>query len=266
VSFHEYLQEDPQCRQLAVGAVAAVGPLLPDPDPGPVTAQLDAWAFELAGRMPLPWNLHEAMDALNDFLFRDLGFKGDPEGYEDPENAVLPSVLARRKGLPLTLSILWIDLARRLGLDAVGVGLPGHFIVGLRLEPGLLLYDPFHGGRAVGEERAAQLVRSATGGRVAFEPGMLSPVTHRAILYRLLRNLYVRFARTQSWDDALWAATHMILIHPAEAQPYRDRTFVRIQRGELDEALRDLKDALRLSPKGDAELEGWLEKFKRNSA
>ena len=118
MSLLEYLQEDPACRDLAAGAVHAVAPALDDPDPQLLGAQLDEWADLLAGRMPLPWNTHKALDALNDLLFRELGFGGDRDTYDDPLNALLPAVLLRRKGLPISLCILWIALARRLGFDA----------------------------------------------------------------------------------------------------------------------------------------------------
>jgi regulator of sirC expression with transglutaminase-like and TPR domain len=261
VSLHEYLRFDPDCQQLAEGAFHAAAPLIEDPDPAKTLACLDSWAYELAGRMPLPWNLHEALDALNEFMFRELGFRGNTETYQDPQNAVLPSVIESKQGLPISLSIIWIDLAKRLGLDAVGIALPGHFIVGIRLDTGTLYFDPFYGGRPVGEEEADRLVKESTQGRVALKPEMLVPVPHRAILLRLVRSLYARFTKAQNWDDALWAATHMILLSPGTARPYRDRAFIRIQQGETVEAIRDVEEALRLSPEGNVELESWLEQL-----
>jgi regulator of sirC expression with transglutaminase-like and TPR domain len=262
-SLHEYLQADPECRSLAVGAVLAVGPLLEEPDPAPVDQTLEAWAFELAGRMPLPWSIHGAIDALNHFLFQEQGLLGDREDFENPENAVLPRVLERRRGLPIALSILWIDLARRLGLDAVGIGLPGHFITGLRLDVGALYFDPFHGGHAVGEEQAARLVRRSTGGRSTFVPAMLDPMPHRAILARLLRNLHARYLRSQSWDEAFWTATHLVLLNPDDPLPFRDRAFVRLKRGEVFEALKDFQEAIRLGQDADPQIAEWVEKLKK---
>ena len=152
MSLHDFLEADPGCGGLLAGAVLAVAPLLEDPDPEPVLRQVHQWADDLAGRMPLPWSFHGAIDVLNHYLFQELGLQGDRETYDDPLNALLPEVVARRKGLPIALSILWVDLARRLGFDAVGVGLPGHFIAALRTDFGLLCFDPFHQGRPVGEE------------------------------------------------------------------------------------------------------------------
>jgi regulator of sirC expression with transglutaminase-like and TPR domain len=264
MSLLDYLREDPECRNLAEGAVHAVAPALDDPDPAAVTGLLDEWAFTLAGRMPLPWNTHKAIDALNHLLFVELGFEGDRETYDDPLNALLPAVISRRKGLPITLSILWVDLARRLGFDAVGVGLPGHFIAALRTDIGLLCFDPFHGGRPVGEENGAELVRTATAGRVAFHREMLRPATGREVLVRLVRNLHLRFMHAEHWEEALWTSTHLVLLDPANPRPLKERAFVHLQRDEPGPALIDLKEALRMSPDPDPEIQAWLDQLERS--
>jgi regulator of sirC expression with transglutaminase-like and TPR domain len=258
MSLHEYLLEDPTCARLLEGAVHAVEPLLLDPDPAPVVAAVEGWADSLAGHMPLPWNLHGAVEVLNRYLFHEVGLQGDRETYDDPANAALPRVIERKRGMPITLSILWLEVARRLGFQAFGVGLPGHFITGLQLDVGALYYDPFNGGRPVGEEDAAWLVQQSTGGRIHFDPSMMAPLGNRALLTRLVRNLHVRFVRTAEWEEALWTATHLVLLDPT-GQAYRDRAFVRFKRGEMDPGMLDLREAIRLSPAGDPELTRWLE-------
>lgn len=265
MSLLDYLQADPECRNLAEGAIHVVAPLLEDPDPGPTLSTLEAWAYLLAGRMPLPWSLHGAIDALNFFLFNEQGFQGDRQTYEDPLNAVLPQVMARKKGLPILLSILWIDLARRLGLDAVGIALPGHFVTALRLDVGLLHFDPFNAGRALGHEEAERIVRRATHGKVAFAPEMMEPVSHRAILLRVARNLYHRFLKLEQWEDALWAATHQILLAPKDADPYRDRAFVHLKRGDVFLGLADLQQASTYSNAEDPQLQEWIQKLKEDA-
>ena len=262
MSLLEYLQADPECRNLAEGAVHAVAPALDDPDPDAVAMQLNEWAFQLAGRMPLPWNTHKAIDALNELLFVDLGFQGDRETYEDPLNALLPAVIARRKGIPITLSILWVDLARRMGFDAVGVNLPGHYIAALRTDFGLLCFDPFNGGRAVGEEDSAGLVKATTAGRVTFQRDMLKAATGRETLIRLVRNLHLRFLHAEDWDEALWTATHLILLDPANPRTHKERAYIHLQRNEAEPALVDLREALRLSPDPDPEIQAWMAQLK----
>lgn len=265
MSLLEYLRLDPECRNLAEGAVHAVAPALEDPDPASVVMQLNEWAFTLAGRMPLPWDTDRALEALNHLLFEELGFDGDRETYDDPLNALLPAVVARRKGLPISLSILWIDLARRMGFDAVGVGLPGHFIAALRSPSGLLCFDPFNRGRAVGEEGGAALVKAASAGRITFHRDMLKPATDRQILVRLVRNLHLRFMHVEDWEEALWTATHLILLDPGDARSHKERAFVHLQRDEPAPALADLREALRLSPDPDPEIQAWLQQLESSS-
>ncbi len=261
MSLHEYLQQDPACRDLVAGAVHAVAPLLEDPDPQPMSRLLDEWAFDLAARMPLPWNLHHALDELNGYLFRELGFRGDQVSFDDAANASLPAVVRRRRGWPITLSILWIGLARRLGLDAVGIGLPGHFLAGLRTDLGLLCFDPFAQGRAVGEEEAARLVEAATGGRIAFDPAMLAPFPDRAVLARLVRNLQIRFQRHEAWADVLWTSTHMVLLEPENSEPLVSRARAQLKLGNRELALEDLEAAQRLQP--DPGVAGWMEEIRK---
>lgn len=262
MSLHEFLQRDPECRDLVAGAVHAVAPLLEEPDPGPVLRLMDSWSFDLAARMPLPWNLHHALDELNAYLFRELDFRGDQMTYDDTANGALPSVIRRRRGWPITLSILWIGLARSLGLDAVGLGLPGHFLAGLRTDLGLLCFDPFHQGRAVGEEEAAKLVEAATGGRVAFAPDMLAPTPDRAVLSRLVRNLLVRYQRHETWAEALWACTHLVLLEPASPEPLTSRARIQLKLGNREQALEDLEAAQRLLP--DPGVADWMEQLRRD--
>ncbi len=261
MSLHEYLLQDPGCRDLVAGAIHATAPLLEDPDPQPVGRLMDDWAFALAARMPLPWNLHHALDELNAYLFRELDLRGDQQTYDDPANAALPLVIRRRRGLPISLAILWIGLARRLGLDAVGIGLPGHFLAGLRTDMGLLCFDPFHQGRALGEEEAARLVEAATGGRLPFEPAMLAPTPDRAILARLVRNLQVRFQRQEAWADALWTCTHLALLEPRNPEPRVARARAHLHLGDRLQALADLEEAQQLQP--DPAVADWMQEIRR---
>lgn len=261
MSLHEFLLQDPGCRDLVAGAIHATAPLLEDPDPRPVGRLLDGWAHDLAARMPLPWNLHHALDELNAYLFRELDLRGDQQTYDDPANAALPLVIRRRRGLPISLAILWIGLARRLGLDAVGIGLPGHFLAGLRTDMGLLCFDPFHQGRALGEEEAARLVEAATGGRLPFTPAMLAPIPDRAILTRLVRNLQVRFQRQEAWTDVLWTCTHLALLEPRNPEPRVARARAHLVLGDRQRALEDLEEAQLLQP--DPQVADWMQELRR---
>ncbi len=110
----------------------------------------------------------------------------------------------------------------------------------------------------MGEEGGAELVESASAGRMTFHRGMLRPASGREILIRLVRNLHMRFMHAESWEEALWTGTHLILLDPYNPRVHKERAFVHLQRDESEPALIDLREALRLSPDPDPEIQAWL--------
>lgn len=170
-----------------------------------VLAALDDWgaAVQAAGG----GDRYAGMDALTRLLGRDLGFTGDRDTYDHPDNSFLPKVLARRRGLPITLSILYLEVARRAELPLFGIALPGHFVVGYRVGDGVTVTDPFAGGALCARADLEALVARA-GGR--FHPAMLSPATPVEIVARVLRNLLGSYQRRHRLAAAgavaaLWA-------------------------------------------------------------
>lgn len=129
-----------------------------------------------------------ACNVLSQYLFDEVGFRGNSDDYYDPKNSYLNEVLARRLGIPITLSLLYIEVGRRLGIPLVGVGMPGHFLVRHRDVQDLFI-DPFLGGILLSEDECAQRVEEVTGGAIQLRREHLAPVTHRAFLARMLRNL-----------------------------------------------------------------------------
>jgi regulator of sirC expression with transglutaminase-like and TPR domain len=143
------------------------------------------------------------LEGLRRYLFGDLGFRGNDEDYGDPRNSYLNDVLERRMGIPITLSIVAIEVGRRVGVPLAGVGLPGHFLVRHEAVPPLLL-DPFNGGHALSIEDCEALVHRLYEDRVAFTPALLAPVDNRAILGRMLNNLRQTFQRRGDSASAAW--------------------------------------------------------------
>lgn len=142
-------------------------------------------------------------------LLAEEGFRGDDEHYEDPANSLLDRVLERRKGLPITLSVLAIHLGQHAGVPLQGIGFPGHFMVGLALDEGQpLVFDPFRGGRQLHERDLAELLLKATG-RPGDWRSFLRPAPPRRILQRMLRNLIAHFGRAHL--GAHEAATERLL-------------------------------------------------------
>lgn len=214
-------------------------------------AQLDALAHEAEPRLPgaAP---DRRSDRLAAFLFDELGFSGNADDYYDPQNSYLHRVLERRRGLPITLSILLMEVGRRLGITIEGVGAPQHFLVRVAADaeagdaPRYL--DPFHGGREIDLDalREDMARRLSAGGR-AGPPGasaaesFLSAVTKRQILARVLQNLKLAGARRRDFATALGAAEHLVALTPWALDEIRDRGLIAAQVGLSEVALHDLR-------------------------
>lgn len=179
--------------RLDEGAMLIAAHAYPDLDVDAQVARID----ELASRCP------GDLAGLRQYLFDELGLKGNEQEYNDPRNSYLNDVLDRRVGIPITLSVLTIEVGRRVGVPLAGVGLPGHFLVRHEAVPPLLL-DPFNGGHSLSLEDCEGLVRHLYGDRVAFTPSLLAPVDNRAILARMLNNLRQIFQRRGDAASAAW--------------------------------------------------------------
>src|ERR1035438_2223741 len=125
----------------------------------------------------------------NDYLFHELGFRGNDSDYYHPGNSCLDVVLDQRTGIPITLSLVYIEVARRLGRPVFGIGLPGHFVVQYSDAEYSKYIDPFHGGKLLTEDDCGKLAREITGVDLSTEPSTLAPVSNRYILVRMLNNL-----------------------------------------------------------------------------
>ena len=170
---------------LAALLIAAHGPGKEDLDVDAARAAID----DLAAGVPEP-----TLAGLVSHLFVGLGFTGDGEHYDDPGNSFLDEVVSRRRGIPITLSILAIEVGRRVGVPLVGIGMPGHFLIRHEVPPRSLL-DPFSGGRFVDRDECVARVRAIAGPDVAFEDHFLDPVGTFAILARMLNNLRAIWVR-----------------------------------------------------------------------
>jgi len=197
---------------------------------------------------------------LNRFLFDELGFSGDEQDYYDPRNSYLNEVLDRRLGNPISLAVVQIELAHRLDVPLQGVSFPGHFLVRLGLDEGIVVLDPFQKGRSLD---AAELRRRARthldthdidDARLA---RMLEPASHRAILTRMLRNLKGVYAEREQWDKALRCCDRLRTIDTHQPNEYRDRGQLYLKLGYARGAAEDLRRYLAFVPQAeDAEAIG----------
>ncbi|MGH8682264.1 MAG: SirB1 family protein [Burkholderiales bacterium] len=214
-------------------------------------AKLDAMAATVRGRLAADAAAEQKVAALNFHLFGELGFRGNADAYYDPRNSYLNEVLERRIGIPITLSIVYLEVGRRLGLQLQGVSFPGHFLVKLRLKQGSLVLDPFTGGEPCSEtELRARLGRALPADRSA-TPDLdrhLEPATPREIVARVLRNLKGIYLKSAKLERALAVMHRMLLVVPESAEELRDRGLVHAELECFRPALADLQSYLRRRP------------------
>lgn len=239
------LSADPPRLDLAALSVAALE--APELDLASATARLDALARRVEARSrPLSPPL-ESVQALCRVLAEEEGFRGDPEPSFAPENSFLDRVLERRKGAPISLSIVYLEVARRAGLSMYGVSFPGHFVIAMDTREGKLVVDPFHGGRLMTAEGCEELLRELAP-QVKFTPGMITPAPVRAIAYRLMASLKRVYLDQGDGERALRVVDLMLAVTPDHPGELRARAAILSALGAYRAALADVERCLELSP------------------
>jgi len=188
------------------------------------------------------------LERLVSFLFDEQGFRGNADHYYDPRNSCLNDVLDRRLGIPITLSVLTIEVGRRVGLSIAGVGLPGHFIVAAEAGGERRYLDPFNGWATLSEDAAAEVASRAVGRPVRLESEHWTPCSKRQIVIRMLRNLKTSYAREQRWDRALAVVDRLLAVDPEAPTHFRDRGTVLVRLGRLPEGAAEWERYLSRSP------------------
>ena len=184
--------------------------------------------------------------------FVKLGFHGNTEDYYDPRNSLLPDVLARKTGIPITLSIVWCAMAKTVGLHARGVAFPGHFLVRVdetaSTDSVPVVIDPFQGGRIVDDGAAAALLRRALGEGAELHPALFAPASARATLVRLLTNLQSTYAKRGEHARAFIAVDRIVMLVPDSARMLRERGALALRIGATEVARADFTRVIELEP------------------
>lgn len=163
---------------------------------------------------------------LSEYLFAEQGFRGNGDDYYDPRNSFLNEVLDRRMGIPISLSAVYLDIARRAGMEAAGVSFPGHFLVRVEGEYAPIIVDPYNGGIRLTKEDCQDRLDRIFSGKVALKQDMLARCGKRAMLVRLLRNLKGIYVKTGDHDRALRTVELILLIEPASRPDKRDKGLI----------------------------------------
>ena len=228
----------------------------PDLDAGACDALVEAHVTSLRPEVDLIDSAPLKMQAINHRLFNELGYVGNHDEYYDPRNSYMNEVLTRRLGNPISLALVQIEVARRLGIPLDGVSFPGHFLVRLPVDDGVLVMDPFNRGRPLNVDELRQRARPHFGDDVPDEALMqiLNPAPARAILVRMLRNLQALYSESGDWARAVRCIDRILMLLPDNAEALRDRGLGYSELGHRAGAHRDLGRYLLLNPEaGDAD-------------
>ena len=253
VRFRELIDGPEEQIDLAEGALLIAKNANHDLDVGRYLARIDQLAEALSGRLPESCSDTERILALNRFLFDEEGFGPNVEDYYDLRNSFLNEVLERRVGIPISLSIVYMEVGRRIGLKIDGVSFPGHFLVKCRLNEGTVILDPYRRGISLSLQDLQERLREARGGEVsrAIIASMLVSANKKEILARMLRNLKAIYLEKSDHHHALSLMEWIIALSPADASQVRDRGMLYLQLECFRAALEDLERYSTLAP--DAE-------------
>jgi len=192
--------------------------------------------------------LHRSIAALNYVIFQKHGYRGNRDDYFDARNSFLNDVIERRTGIPISLSVLYMEVARRIGLPLLGVGFPGHFLVKYLDERQEIIIDPFNAGDVKTTGDLQQLLAGMYGKTVPFSPQLLEPVTKKQIVRRMLNNLKFIYLHKRDFVKALTALDRMIIAEPNQPEDLRDRGYVYLALEYPPQAAADFAGYLRLAP------------------
>lgn len=242
------LAETSDARSLAEGALWIAAEAHPGLDVQHWLARLDALGHRAVEGVTAAMDVDAAAMAVARFVFQEEGFRGNVEDYYDPRNSFLDDVLDRRLGIPITLSVVYLAVAARAGLEAAGVGLPGHFIVRAERRGRHRLLDPFHGGAPLDLAGCEALVTRVHPGGGPFDARWLAPATTRQILVRMLSNLKAAYSALGDWTRALAAVERIVLLVPDALDALRDRGTLHARLGHGPAAVRDWEAYLQRAP------------------
>jgi regulator of sirC expression with transglutaminase-like and TPR domain len=261
--FAELLAREDGSIELARACLQIAEDAYPGLDVDGYVGEIERFAKRLGARLAPGTATEDRIIALNEFLFGDLGFSGNADDYYDPRNSYLNEVIDRRRGIPITLAVLYLEIGRRIELPLQGVSFPGHFLVRLPMRGGTLVLDPFSGGAPQSEaelrERLKRVIpRQAMGGwkdaargaalaELPLDP-FLAPASNRQILARLLRNLKGVYRQKDKPERLLEVLNRMIVVAPEAAGERRDRGYVYHRLECWRPALQDLADYLEREP------------------
>lgn len=248
-AFLEIVRHPDERLDLAAAALLIAKEEYPGLDLPLYAARLDALAARARPRVEsLAGNPFAVIDAINTCLFEEEGLRGNLEDYYDPRNSFLNDVLDRKRGIPITLSVIYMEVAARLGFAIQGVGFPGHFLVRHAAGGRSILIDPFAAGRILHPEDCGRRLRESLGEETHLQAGFLEPVGKKHILRRMLSNLRAIYLKRDDLPRAMAAVERLFALAPEDPANLRDRGLILLRQNQLGRASADLRGYLALAP------------------
>jgi regulator of sirC expression with transglutaminase-like and TPR domain len=261
-AFVALLAGDDHTIDLAQAALLIASIEYPELDAARYIAQLDTFAERVRGHLALPdpqqlpqlpaeTDTLAVIDAINTVLFEEEQFRGNKEDYYNPNNSFLNKVLEDRVGIPISLSLVYTEVGRRVGLQIDGIGFPYHFMLRCRLPQGMIYIDPYEGGLRLSEQGCQERLRQLTPHKIRPHSHWFEPFSHRRWLIRILNNLKKIYIQRDHFERALIVCDLMILLSPRAALERRDRGLILLQQKRYSRSIRDLTAYTELAPDAD---------------
>jgi len=250
--FEQFLRQPDNQINLAEGALLIARMEYPELNIKTYLNQIHSLADEIRDSLPESPNAGETLSQLNNTLFRKKGFEGNSEHYYDPKNSFLNDVLDRKLGIPISLSILYIELGKELGLPLAGVSFPGHFLVKLDIDDGAIVLDPYFGGISLSEDDLEERLQEFYGDNLkkSHTYGLLTSSSNKEIIARVLRNLRNLYMDKGQFEKALYMADYMINLDEDKSDAIKARASIYDKLECSIPALKDYKHYLKLNPNG----------------
>ncbi|HWR17010.1 MAG TPA: transglutaminase-like domain-containing protein [Terriglobales bacterium] len=211
--------------------------------------RLEWYAARVEQMLPSVPETPQVIAALNYVLFEEEKFRGNSDDYYDPRNSFLNDVLDRRTGIPITLALVYMEVAHRIGFPLFGVGMPGHFLLKhYDVDGSETLLDPFHAGSILSADDCQERLNQIYAGQVPLQPEFLHTVTRRQWLTRMLNNLRQIYLNRRDFKRALIVVDLVLAIHPRSAEDRKERGMLRYAVGQLRGAAEDLETYVRMAP------------------
>jgi regulator of sirC expression with transglutaminase-like and TPR domain len=254
--FRQVVNRADEAVDLARAALVIARSDYPELDIGAYISRLDQLSIKASRRLgSAPEDsrdgIYHSIAALNHVLFTEEGYHGNTDDYFDPRNSFLNEVIDLRKGIPISLSVLYMEIGQRIGLPLQGVGFPGHFLVKYSDDKGEIMIDPFNRGELRSLASLHRLLHDLYGGRVVFNPSLLEAVGKKQILRRMLNNLKAIYLRNNDLVKGLSVLQRLLILEPDSPEEVRDRGAVYLKLECFNQALEDFERYLRLAPEAD---------------